>query len=208
MTLVASITVGTVAVNPLWKSWLEYRESQERLKEEDRITTIKKQVAYMLWLRWQEHIIDDDWINKDVYCSLFSKAVMETIKEKEHAPPIEIILNTNSDNLIWKNWKAIISYPKSKEQGLFEKRRLAVSYRLSNTGKWIATTQDEIRKILESTAVKNDWGPALWNGICVYKSALWWKKAWEIFSNTPSEQLRDNLNMGAESIYPKKEFAR
>jgi hypothetical protein len=52
ISLVAGIALGTLAITPSYEKWLKYEDkyasNQKRLKEEDRIMTIKKEVAYIL----------------------------------------------------------------------------------------------------------------------------------------------------------------
>ena len=89
------------------------------------------------------------------------------------------------------------------EKGTFDKRHLAVSYRMRNTTTWQAFTQKEIQRFF------NESGYALFfpfaDGICTYSSQTGeWESAYIVgLPDSPSQELAEKLNGSQLILVPK-----
>lgn len=199
-TLLNTIMVSTAiwlwtitGVHKLAESYSDYRDKKEKkiIKEHtEKINTI-------LGL----NTIPDSYLNplSNSECKILKgiPVLDELIRKWVN----EITLKTNTSWISWDEEKWEIkgadyrsSSYKDREKNTFDKRHLAVSYRMKNTDTWQAFTQDQIKRIFLETSYAIFFPPK--DGVCTYSSRTTeWKSADLIgISSSPSEELTNNLN--------------
>ena len=180
-------------IDHLSRNFIKWREEQKI----EKIQSHKEKIDNILSL----YTIPDSFINPlfKEDCQLLKW--IPVLQEKISNWVDEIILKTNSSWILWDEeiWGIkSIAYRSSsyehEQKSTFEKRHLAVTYKMKGSSHWQAFTQEEVKRIFSETSYGIFF--PIKDGQCQYKSAL---NQWDSIdliwiSNSPSEELTKNLN--------------